>query len=100
MEVQFRTQKLQKQYEISSKAEKAYGRDVARMYIQRINILKQARNIVEICALPALRCHPLKGDRQGQWAVKLTGLYRLIFTLEGKRLEIILIEEVSKHYDE
>lgn len=100
MEVQFRTQKLQKQYETFIKAEKAYGRVVARKYIQRINILKQAHNINEICALPALRCHPLKGNRQGQWAVKLTGFYRLIFTLEGKRLEIILIEEVSKHYDD
>jgi proteic killer suppression protein len=40
----------------------------------------------------------LKGDRSGEWAVKLTGFYRLIFTLEGKRLQIALIEEVSKHY--
>jgi len=34
----------------------------------------------------------------GQWALSLTGFHRLIFTLESDRLEIAMIEEVSKHY--
>ncbi len=100
MEVRFRTRKLQKQYEKSREAEKAFGREVARKYVQRVDIIKQARDINELCALPGLRCHSLRGDRQGQWAVKLTGYCRLLFTLEGKRLEIVRIEEVSKHYDD
>jgi len=100
VEVRFKTRKLQKHYEKSAEAEKAYGREVARKYIQRVNIIKQVRDINELCDLPGLRCHPLKGKRQGQWAVKLTGFYRLIFTLQGKMLEIAQIEEVSKHYDE
>ena len=58
------------------------------------------RNIDELCELPGLRCHKLRGKRQGQWAVNLTGFYRLLFTLEGKKLEIACIEEVSKHYDD
>lgn len=100
MEVRFRTRKLQKQYEKSRETEKAYGREVARKYIQRVNIIKQARDINELCGLPGLRCHPLRGDRQGQWAVKLTGFYRLIFTLEGEKSGIAHIEKVSKHYDD
>lgn len=48
--------------------------------------------------LPVLRCHPLKGNRAGQYAVNITGFYRLIFSLEGEMLEIARIEEVSKHY--
>jgi proteic killer suppression protein len=100
VEVRFRTRKLQKQYEKSREAEKICGREVARKYIQRVNIIKQARDINELCALPGLRCHQLRGDRQGQWAVKLTRFYRLIFTLQGKKLEIAHIEEVSKHYDD
>jgi len=100
LEIRFRTRKLQKHYEKSREAEKTYGREVARKYIQRVNIIKEAHDIDELCALPRLRCHQLKGDRQGQWAAKLTGFYRLIFTLEGEKLEIALIEEVSKHYDD
>lgn len=100
MEIRFRNKKLQKQYENSKKAEKAYGKEVARKYIQRIGIIKQARDIDELDSLPGLRCHPLKGKRMGQWVVNLTGFYRLIFTLEGEQLEIACIEEVSKHYDD
>jgi proteic killer suppression protein len=77
-----------------------FGPDVAKRYIQRINIIKHTKNIDELKKLPGLRCHPLKGNRAGQWAVKLTGFYRLIFTLEGETLDIARIEEVSKHYDD
>lgn len=99
MEVKFRTKKLQKQYENYRVAEKSYGKEIARKYIMRINIIKQANDIQELCSLPGLRCHPLKGNRKKQWSIKLTGYYRLIFKLEGELLEIARIEEVSKHYD-
>jgi len=62
------------------------------------NILVSAKDIAELIKLSGLRCHQLKGNRVGQWAIKLTGFYRLIFTLESERLEIVCIEEVSKHY--
>jgi proteic killer suppression protein len=103
MEISFRTSKLKKQYENHRLAERAYGAQVARRYIQRINIIKKARDIGELCdpaMSPGLRCHPLKADREGQWAVNLTGFYRLIFTLQGEQLEVACIEEVSKHYDD
>ena len=77
---------------------RAYGEPVARKYIQRVGIIKSARGIEELKRMPGLRCHELKGDRKGYWAINLTGFQRLIFTLEGKRLEIAHIEEVSKHY--
>jgi proteic killer suppression protein len=80
------------------KAVKAYGEDAARRYILRINTIKQTRNIEELMRLPVLQCHPLKGDRSGQYAVNITGFYRLISSLEGEMLEIARIEEVSKRY--
>ncbi len=100
MNIRFHTRTLQRQYENSSAAFKAFGRDVGRRYIQRVNIIKSVQNIDELIQVRALRCHPLKGKRQGQWSLKLTGFYRLIFTLEGQKLEIACIEEVSKHYDD
>ena len=98
MELRFRTRKLQKQYEDDREARKAYGEKVARRYIERINIIKATHDIEELQKLPVLHCHELKGRRQDQWAVRLTGFYRLIFTLAGEQLEIVCIEEVSKHY--
>lgn len=100
MQVRFRTNTLKKRYAESSKAISAYGDVVGRKYIQRINIIKSSKNIDELVAIRALRCHPLKGDRKGEWAIKLTGFFRLIFTLHGNNFEIAQIEEVSKHYDD
>ena len=98
MEVTFRTRRLEKEYREYARAVKSYGTKVARKYILRINIIKRVNNIEELMHLPGLRCHPLKGDRHGQYAIRLTGFYRLIFTLKGDALEIAHIEEVSKHY--
>ena len=98
MEVVFRARKLKKEYTSFKSATKTYGLNVARKYIQRVNIIKNVFDIDELLLLPGLRCHPLKGDRQGQYALKLTGFYRLIFSLDGKQMEIVCIEEVSKHY--
>ena len=100
MLISFRTKKLQKQFEQSQIAVKAYGTTVARKYIQRINIIKSAGNMDTLRTLPGLRCHPLKGDKKDYWAINLTGYYRLIFSLTGEKLEIVRIERVTKHYDE
>ena len=98
MEVTFKTRRLEKEYRESAKAVKSYGTKVARKYILRINIIKRVNNIEELMSLPGLRCHPLKGDRYGQYAIKLTGFYRLIFALKGDAPEIAHSEGVSKHY--
>jgi proteic killer suppression protein len=33
--------------------------------------------------LPGYRLHPLKGDRRGQWAVKVSANWRVTFRFEG-----------------
>lgn len=98
MEVTFRTRKLEREYVCSKKAVQAYGKAVAQRYVERINIIKSATDIEELKKLPALDCHPLKGDRKGEWSITLIGRARLIFTLQGENLEVVHIEEVSKHY--
>ena len=55
LEVTFRTRKLEKEYREHTKGVKAYGPEVARRYIQRINIIRQVRDIDELMSLPALR---------------------------------------------
>jgi len=98
LQVEFRTKKLEKQFLDSKQAVKAYGQAVATRYIERINIIKHTSSIEELERLPGLNCHPLKGDRDGEWSVRLNGFMRLIFTLHGEALEIVRIKEVSKHY--
>lgn len=33
--------------------------------------------------LPGLRLHPLSGERRGQWAVSVSGNWRVVFTFDG-----------------
>jgi proteic killer suppression protein len=100
LKVKFRNNKLEKCYLKSANAVKVYGDVVARKYIQRINLIKAANSIEDLEKMPGLRFHSLKGNRAGEYAVSLTGFIRLIFMFEGDELNIVLIEEVSKHYDD
>jgi len=45
--------------------------------------------------LPGARLHPLKGERVGQWAVSVSGNWRLIFEFEGT--DVINVDIVDYH---
>ena len=98
MEVRFRNRRLEQCYLQHKLAVRVYGHEVARRYVQRIDIIKTTRSVDELHRLPALRFHALSGSRVGQYAIRLTGFYRLIITLEGAGIQAVRIEEVSKHY--
>ena len=98
MEINFKTKKLEKQYTNHNEAIKIYGSQVAKKYIMRINILKSAKSFDDLYKIPTLKFHPLSGDRKGEYAISLTGFYRLIITNDGDVFDIAKIEEVSKHY--
>jgi proteic killer suppression protein len=36
--------------------------------------------------LPGLRLHPLTGNRKGQWAVSVSGNWRVVFEFEGENV--------------
>ncbi len=100
MQVLFRNHKLEKCFLDSSIAIRTFGQDVGIRYVQRIQILQATPNLPLLIGLPGLRCHALKGDRAGEWAVNLTGQVRLIFTVVDQALTVVQIEEVSNHYDD
>jgi proteic killer suppression protein len=97
LEVAFRTRQLQLAFEENKQAIRLWGNAVARKYVTRIVILQSARDFREVQRLASLRAHPLRGDREGQWALDLTARYRLIVTPSGEG-EAVMIEEVSSHY--
>jgi toxin HigB-1 len=45
--------------------------------------------------LPGYRLHRLSGDREGQWAVSVSGNWRLVFEFEGE--EVTDVELVDYH---
>jgi len=43
--------------------------------------------------LPGLGLHPLKGDRKGAWAVKVSGNWQMTFTFVGKDADHVDYED-------
>ena len=44
-------------------------------------------------AQPGYRLHPLQGDRQGLWSVRVSGNWRIIFRFaEGQAVDVDLID--------
>jgi plasmid maintenance system killer protein len=98
MRVRFAARKLERCYRELALARREWGERVARAYVRRINTLYAARDIRDLFALRALDMHPLKGERKGQYSIRLGDRERLIVTFAGEDLTIVRVEEVSKHY--
>jgi proteic killer suppression protein len=99
MVVWFRNSALERCYKEHKAAVKKWGQEIATRYVQRVNILSACTSTKDLSAFPQLRFHPLKGDRQGYYALDLVSRWRLIVSFDAT-MQKVCIEEVSNHYDE
>lgn len=97
MNVTFATAKLQRCYESMRAAERAWGREVAVRYADRIELMIGVEGFHRLFELAALRLHPLKGERAGEYAMTLSGRWRLIVEPSGDGRSAT-VSEVSHHY--
>ncbi len=98
MDVRFGKAQLERSYRDHRLARSLWGEKIARCYVRRVDQLYAAETAHDLFALQALRLHPLKGERQGQHALRLDDAWRLVVRFQGERLTIVTVEEVSKHY--
>ena len=98
MDVEFRNQKLQRRYK-SGKERRKYPPEVGPRYVQRVDALYNAADWSAIKRIHTFHAHRLTGEREGQWALTLTGRWRLIVTVSDDG-GAVTIEEVSNHYDD
>ncbi len=62
--------------------------------MQRIAVLRATDKFNELYGHRTLRLHPLKGNKTGQYAIRLTGNYRLIIEkVEEDRARIMDVED-------
>lgn len=52
---------------------------------QILDLLNRSREPAAM-NLPGLRLHQLKGDRRGQWAVSVSGNWRVVFSFAGENV--------------
>jgi proteic killer suppression protein len=78
VEIEFKTSRLGLAARSLSEASRLFGLTIGRKYIQRVIIIRAIDKFPQLYGHRSLRLHPLKGDRAGQYAITLTGNYRLI----------------------
>ena len=102
MKVYFETQELANLYEADP--EHLTGKQkiptvVVKQYQKKVNILISITSLNELYNFRSLNFEALKGNREGQYSIRLNKQYRLLFRItKNEEVEIIIIE-ISKHYE-
>ena len=96
MELEFSSNRLANASVSLSEASRLFGVPIGRKYIQRLAVMRAADKFAELYGHRALRLHPLKGDRAGQYSMTLTGNYRLI--LERVSEDVARVLEVEDYH--
>lgn len=81
MTIYYISNKLKKSLSTPMEIMKNYGVR-AKKVNQRMKELKASANLQVMSSIPAAGCHPLKGDMFGEYAVSISGNWRIIFTLD------------------
>jgi plasmid maintenance system killer protein len=79
MTVYFIDKKLLKACTSEKEAQKRFGAQNGGKILQRLSEMRAAESLADLFKLPAARCHLLKGDRKGRFAVDAKHPYRIVF---------------------
>ena len=82
MDLTYASKKLEKELNSKKEIQRHYGH-VARQLMNRMGALRAVSNLDQVPKVRPERCHQLTGDRNEQYAVDLSGNWRLIFEPEG-----------------
>ena len=70
---------------------------IPQQFSQRLKLiltaLSTATTLQDMMDLKALRCHPLKGDRQGEYSLEVNGNWRVVFKLEEPNVFDVDLED-------
>lgn len=100
MRVTFRTTQLQEAYSAHKKGVRLWGEQAARKYVQRVDLLYGANSADDLFKIPPLRFHPLAGKLKGKYALTVHDRVRMVVSFEDQAMTQVIVEEVSKHYDD
>ena len=98
MRVIYSSQKLQKTCTVFRMTVRTYGQQLSEMIHARIKQIEAFDTVEELIDYGIGKCHPLTGNRKGQYAMSLTKNWRLIFTKKGDRIQIACIEEIEDYH--
>lgn len=80
MKVFYQNNKLEKQLSSATEIKKAFGKNANKVE-QRMSEIMSSPNLAVLMQIPAARCHRLKGNLAGEWAVSISPNHRLLFEI-------------------
>lgn len=98
MDITYRNNKIKKVCTDARTAEKTYGREMAYKIHQRVDEIAAADTVEMMIQFHIGRCHMLKQNRKGQYAMDLVHPYRLIFEKNGSEIQIANILEIVDYH--
>lgn len=103
MEIRFTNAYLENLYAGKAlKGKPIYSKEIIIQFKKTILRIEQADNSTQLKQFRSLHFEALKGNKRGLYSVRVNKQYRLEFKLENEKItliEIVLIEELSKHYE-
>lgn len=98
MDITYNNKKIEKVCTNAKTAERIYGREMADKIHQRIDEISAADTVEMMIKFHIGRCHMLKQNRKGQYAVDLVHPYRLVFEKNGEKIQIANILEIVDYH--
>lgn len=94
MDIEFVAGRLATAARSLSEATRLFGAPIGRKYLQRLAVIRSVDKFTDLYGHRSLWFHPLRGDRAGQFAMTLTGNYRLIVEMiEEDTVRILGVED-------
>lgn len=85
MNLSFKNRRLKNSLTVDKEIIKSYG-TMAKKVKQRMIALEEAGNLSTIAKIPAMRLHPFKGDRIGEWSTDIYKNWRICFEIDHNPL--------------
>lgn len=98
MKLEFKSKKLQNICTNASVAEKEYGSRMAELIHQRIDEITAADTVEMLLKFRVGRCHALKGNLHGKYAMDLAHPFRLIFIKKGVEIQVVKIVDIADYH--
>lgn len=98
LKIKYKLNSLERVCTNYSIAQRKYGERMARLIHQRIYELESADSIEMLIKYSIGRCHPLEGDRRGEYAMVLVHPYRLIFEQNKTDTKVVRINSIEDYH--
>ncbi|GAU76262.1 HigB toxin protein [Fusibacter sp. 3D3] len=65
---------------------------------QRLDQIRSASSVEMLVQFSIGRCHPLQGNRKGEYAMDLVQPYRMIFEQNDKEIQVVRIIKIEDYH--